>query len=207
MQPIHHAGQQFRTRLGGKAIRPHGGGLHVRDRSPGKVVSRGTCSACLCLCACPARATCCLLPVKLFFFFFPRVVKCRAPLKKKKSIFFCQCGFQIWLLLLHLLVSGQEDVAQVKSCQVVLAGSPSRGGDVTVYLCDITQPSLPTRFTLFSCLFLSLCPFQLYISFHKSSRQLSALSLCSSVLIPALLSVQLRISIKVFFSPNIILCA
>ena len=26
------------------------------------------------------------------------------------------------------------------------AGSPSRGGDVTVYVCDINQPSLPTPF-------------------------------------------------------------
>ena len=29
---------------------------------------------------------------------------------------------------------------------VVPAGSPSRGGDVTVYVRDINQPSLPTRF-------------------------------------------------------------
>ena len=87
MQPIHHAGQQFRTRLGGKAIRPHGGGLHVRDRSPGKVVSRGTCSACLCLCACPARATCCLLPVKLFFFLFPPSSEVSCAVKKKKKHF------------------------------------------------------------------------------------------------------------------------
>ena len=29
---------------------------------------------------------------------------------------------------------------------LVPAGSPSRGGDVTVYVCDINQPSLPTPF-------------------------------------------------------------
>ena len=28
----------------------------------------------------------------------------------------------------------------------VPSGSPSRGGDVTVYVCDINQPSLPTFF-------------------------------------------------------------
>ena len=28
--------------------------------------------------------------------------------------------------------------------QVVPAGSPSRGGDVAIYVSDITQPSLPT---------------------------------------------------------------
>ena len=40
--------------------------------------------------------------------------------------------------------------------------SPSRGGDVTVYVKDINQPSLPTHFTLSLCLFLSLRPFKLY---------------------------------------------
>ena len=39
----------------------------------------------------------------------------------------------------------------------VPAGSPSRGGDVTVYVLD-----LPTPFILFLCLFLSLWPFRLY---------------------------------------------
>ena len=44
----------------------------------------------------------------------------------------------------------------------VPAGSPSRGGDVTVYVLDISQPSLPPLFVLFLYLFLSLWPFQLY---------------------------------------------
>ena len=44
---------------------------------------------------------------------------------------------------------------------LVLAGSPSRGGDLTVYVLDISQPSLPTPFILFSYLFLPLWPFQL----------------------------------------------
>ena len=49
------------------------------------------------------------------------------------------------------------------SVLVVPAGSPSRGGDVTVYVKDLNQPSLPTLFfSLFLCLFLSLLPFQLY---------------------------------------------
>ena len=30
--------------------------------------------------------------------------------------------------------------------QLVPSGSPSRGGDVTVYVCDINQPSLATPF-------------------------------------------------------------
>ena len=38
----------------------------------------------------------------------------------------------------------------------VPAGSPSRGGDVTVYVLDISQPSLPTPLILLLCLFRSL---------------------------------------------------
>ena len=68
----------------------------------------------------------------------------------------------------------------------VPAGSPSRGGDIKVYVLDINQPSLPTPFTLFLCLFLSYGPFT-YISFQKSSRQLSAFSLSSPSLISAFL--------------------
>ena len=43
-------------------------------------------------------------------------------------------------------------------------GSPSRGGDVAVYVFDVNQPSLPIPFfyILLLCLFLSLWPFQLY---------------------------------------------
>ena len=38
---------------------------------------------------------------------------------------------------------------------MVPAGSPSRGGDVKVYVLDINQPSFPTFVILFLCLFLS----------------------------------------------------
>ena len=54
------------------------------------------------------------------------------------------------------------DVQIVYTRRSVPAGSPSRGGDVTVYVLHINQPSLPTLFLLFLCLFLSLWPFQLY---------------------------------------------
>ena len=90
---------------------------------------------------------------------------------------------------------------------LVPTGSPSRGGDVMVYVFDINQPSLPTPFTLFMCLFLSLWLFQLYFSFHKSSRQMSAFSHCSSSLISALLVLSTTyLFMKVSFSPDIILC-
>ena len=52
------------------------------------------------------------------------------------------------------------------------------------YVLDINQPSLPTPSTLFLRLFLSYGPFT-FISFHKFSRQLSVLSLCSPRLISA----------------------
>ena len=44
----------------------------------------------------------------------------------------------------------------------VLAGSPSRGGDVTVYVLDINQLSLQTLFIRFLCLSMSLWLFQLH---------------------------------------------
>ena len=77
---------------------------------------------------------------------------------------------------------------------LVPAGSPSRGGDVTVYVLDINQPSLPTLFIQFLCLFLPLWPFQRYF-IYKFSRQLSAFSLCSSGLILRYWSFGLYISL------------
>ena len=72
---------------------------------------------------------------------------------------------------------------------VILADSPSRGGNVVVYVFDTNQLSSPTPFFVF--LFFvcySRVYFCLYgpfncIAFHEFSRQLSAFSLCSSDLI------------------------
>ena len=96
-------------------------------------------------------------------------------------------------------------------CLPVPKGSPSRGGDVKVCVLDINQPSLPTPFTLFLCLFLSYGPFTC-ISFHKFSRQLSAFSLCSPTLISALLVVStiylfLEVSLNDFRDPARLPCA
>ena len=71
----------------------------------------------------------------------------------------------MWILAIKhfwsvsLLVDIVTDVATPVS---VPAGSPSRGGDVTVYVLDISQPSSPTLSILFLYLFLSLWPFQLH---------------------------------------------
>ena len=48
------------------------------------------------------------------------------------------------------------------SILAIPTGSPSRGGDVAVYVFDVNHPSLPTPFNLFWCLLLSLGPLQLY---------------------------------------------
>ena len=66
----------------------------------------------------------------------------------------------------------------------VPAGSPSRGGDDTVYVLDITNRACPL-FLFCSC----VCLYGAFncISFHEFSRQLSAFSLCSSVVTSALL--------------------
>ena len=77
--------------------------------------------------------------------------------------------FQISGLRIHLVT-------------MVPAGSPSRGGDVTVYVPDINQ-LLPPPFLLCSCVCFCLYSSFNCISFHKFSRQLSASSLCSSALI------------------------
>ena len=88
----------------------------------------------------------------------------------------------------------------------VLAGSPSHGGGVAVYVIGRNQRSLPTLLILFLCLFLSYGPFNC-ISFHKFPRQLSAFLLCSSSPISALLVLStVYLFMKVSFSPDIILC-
>ena len=69
----------------------------------------------------------------------------------------------------------------------VPTGSPSRGGDVAVYVFDINQPGLPTPFySVLVSVSVFSGPFNC-ISFHKFSRQFSVFFLCSSGLISALL--------------------
>ena len=87
----------------------------------------------------------------------------------------------------------------------VPAGSPSRGGDVTVYVWLINQPRLSTPFYFALASIRSLWPFQLYFLFHQFSRQVSVFSLCSSGLISALLVLStIYLFMKVSFSPDII---
>ena len=87
----------------------------------------------------------------------------------------------------------------------VPAGSPSRGGDVVVYVFDINQPSLPTPFySVLVSIFVFMALSTVFRS-KKFSRQLSAFSLSSSGLISALLVLStIYLFMKVSFSPDVI---
>ena len=80
--------------------------------------------------------------------------------------------------------------------------SPSRRGDVAVYVLDINKPSLPTPFTCPCVCFCRYSPFNC-ISFHQFSRKLSAFSLCSSGLTSASLVLSTtHLFMKVSLSPQ-----
>ena len=86
------------------------------------------------------------------------------------------------------------------------AGSPSRGGDVVVYVLDINQLSLPISFY---SVFVSISVFiALSTVFHSiNSPENSALS-HSVLLVPFLPYWSLYLFMKVFFSASdIILCS
>ena len=86
----------------------------------------------------------------------------------------------------------------------VPAGSPSRGGDVVVYV-GYKPAELAHSFLFRSCVYFCLCgPFNC-IPFQKFSRQLSAFSLCSSGLISASLVLSTILFMKLSLSPDIIL--
>ena len=136
--------------------------------------------------------------------------RCDLDLEDSKQFLF---RVTLWLILQHhhTKFGNKSFVVQKISSGQVPAGSPSRGGDVKVYVLDINQPSLPTPFTLFLCLFLSCGPFTC-ISIHKFSRQLSVFSLCSPSLISASLVLStvylfLNVSLNGFGDPARLPCA
>ena len=58
----------------------------------------------------------------------------------------CRLCFALYLcFLLHYLTALFQCIIY-RFCLVSFAGSPSRGGDVKIYVCDMNQPSLPTPF-------------------------------------------------------------
>ena len=85
----------------------------------------------------------------------------------------------------------------------VPAGSPSSGGNVTVYVWHKPTELVHSLLCSWVC-FCIYGPFN-YISFHKFSRQFSVFSLSSSGLISALLVLStIYLFMKVSFSPDII---
>ena len=89
----------------------------------------------------------------------------------------------LWISVLSTELKKKSNLRHVP------VGSPSRGGDVAVYVLDINQASLPTPFySVLFLLFYYCVYFCLYasfncISFHEISRQFSTFSLCTSRLI------------------------
>ena len=89
----------------------------------------------------------------------------------------------------------------------VPAGSPSRGGDVAVYVCDINQPSLPTPFYF---VLVSITVFMALSTVFHSINYPDNSPLSHSVLVvlflPYLFLSTISLFMKVSFSPDIILC-
>ena len=88
----------------------------------------------------------------------------------------------------------------------VPSGSPARGGDVTVCVKDINQPSLPTPFILFLYLFLLLWPFLLYFIPYILPTTLRFLTLFFWSYSASLVHSTIYFFMKVSLSPDIILC-
>ena len=88
----------------------------------------------------------------------------------------------------------------------VPAGTPSRGGDITVYAPDISQSSLPTPFILCLYLFLPLWPFQLYFIPWILPTTLRFLTLFFWSYSASLVFSTIYLFMKVSLSPDIILC-
>ena len=102
--------------------------------------------------------------------------------------------------------SWQSDVYKHVTVKLVPVGSPSCGGDVAVYVCDINQPSLPTPF---HSVLVSVSVFMaLSTVFHSTNSPDNSLLFQSVLLVYSALLVlsNVYLCMKVFFSPAIILC-
>ena len=89
----------------------------------------------------------------------------------------------------------------------VPAGSPSRGGDVAIYVFDVNQPSLPTPFhSVLESISVFMALSTVFHSINSPDNSPFS-SLCSSGLISALLVLStIYLFTKVPSSSNIILC-
>ena len=113
--------------------------------------------------------------------------------------------FSAWTIVASWLAEASGWLAAQSPLSMwVPKGSPSRGGDVTVYVWH-KPTELAHSFLFYSCVYFCLFgPFNCS-SFHPFSRQLSVFWLCSSGLFSALLVLStLYLFMKVSFSANII---
>ena len=76
----------------------------------------------------------------------PKASAAVVPEKKKKKRQLFLTGVSQCHCLLHHFASFLHRLCPLLYRSFVPTGSPSRGGNVTVYVCDINQPSLPTPF-------------------------------------------------------------
>ena len=96
----------------------------------------------------------------------------------------------------------------ISQTYVVPAGSPSRGGDVTLYVFDINQPSLPTPFysVLVSILFVFVALSTVFHSINYPDNSPLSHSVLVVLFLPYLFLSTISLFMKVSFSPDIILC-
>ena len=85
-------------------------------------------------------------------------------------------------------------------------GSPLRGGDVAVYVCDINQPSLPTPFySVRVSVSVLMALSSVFLSMNSPDYSPLSHSVLP-VLLPLYWSLQLHLFMKVPLGPDIFLC-
>ena len=114
-------------------------------------------------------------------------------------------AFYAVVALVIVLGAASAVVLVLASCCFVPAGSPSRGGDIVVYVFDINQPNLPTPF---DSILVSISVFIVLSTVFHSINSPDTSPLPHSVL-PVLFlpywSFLLHLFMKVSFSPDIII--
>ena len=124
----------------------------------------------------------CQMHLLLLFCFVSKCRYCRSPTSVSRI------GLLMFSLTLYL--KKKKIISRINSWYVP-AGSPSRGGDVTVYVWH-KPTELAHSFLICSYVYFRLYGFFNCISFHEFSQQISVFWLCSSCLLS---SFQLYISV------------
>ena len=110
--------------------------------------------------------------------------KDQVPARRRRVSSFGLHWYGIVQAVVGMCPSDKSPTASLQTYIVVPAGSPSRDGDVTVYVLDINQPNLPTLFILLLCLFVFIALSTVFHSINSSHNSpfshsvLPVLSLC-----------------------------